>query len=171
MNKDNNNNTPYGNDMVDYEIEDMDSQHGYTAQGIKDLALKQFQRCQELGSKDMHPGGSRKVLINGRVEEIIVPDTMDAFCNAVKMLHITLYPKKIEKKNDMKNHWKEHEKELEAFNGFCRNIKDSNLNGNVIGDYTSEIYTRKVELNMLLLEKLSILMSLCNYFNEGVGTA
>lgn len=171
MNRDNNTSNLYGNDMIDYEIEDMDSQQGFTAQGIKELALKQFQRCQELGSKDMHPGGSRKVLINGMVEEIIVPDTMNAFCNAVKMLDITLTPKRIEKKDEMKNHWREYSRELEEFNTFCKNIKDGAMQGNVVGDYTNEVYTRKVELKMLLLEKLSILMSLCNYFNEGVAMA
>ena len=85
MNNQNSNN--FGDDVITIE----DNDHFNNAPlGIKELALRQFHECQRAGSKELNPGGIRRIMIDGRVEELVEPDTGQIFCNTVKMLEITL---------------------------------------------------------------------------------
>lgn len=164
----------------DFEIEDGDSSYRNAPMGIKELALDQFRECQKTGSKELHPGGIRKIIFNGNPQEIVEPDTGEIFCNAVKVLETTLVSHKRAKYKEMKSDWEDYENNLKKYNEMVKKFKEQidNINklplykkskynmSNMINEFERMKYFHKISLHRLLLEKLSILLSKNNYFNE-----
>jgi hypothetical protein len=162
------------------EIEDTDNWNSNPL-GIKELALRQFHDCQKAGSKELNPGGIRRIMYNGRLEELVEPDTGQIFTNHVRILQVTLkaqienkkkemqldwleYNNEVKKVKELKNKYDEHIKELISLPAYKRcKINISHL----AQQYERDIYMKEIELSFILLEKLSTLMHLHNYFNEG----
>jgi len=165
----------------DSEIKFEDGEgYSITPNGLRDLALRQFQKCQELGSKELHPEGTRKVVIDGKSQEIVVPDTLHSFCNAVDILHITLLGKLEDKKEEMEKYMKEYNLQIKEFYDWEK-TKSSHiklLEGNnspmYAGAFNSFINERDQKYLIAkkkLLMNLSLLMSMLNFFDETGGRA
>lgn len=157
------------------KIEFDDDARSSSAVGIKELALKQFQRCQELGSKELTFGGQKTIVIDGRAQTVMRPNTAQAFVNSVEMLKITLQDEINKNMKFMKSHMNEVEKKRES-NMYqykekkkflveeCR-IKKKNPN-----PYLSRLRNQKdendVQISMLLFQKMSILLGRINWLSE-----
>ena len=85
------------------EYEDGDTFTMQKELSIKDIALNQYSQCCRNMSQEMHPSGVRKVMIQGRPHEIIVPDNINIFFNSVKALGETLKPYASKYKDKMKD--------------------------------------------------------------------
>ena len=73
-------------------FEDSENFAGSDNLSIKQIVLKQLQKCVEEGSKEMSGGGYRKRIFNNEVLEIFVPNQREVFVNNVKMLWILVLP-------------------------------------------------------------------------------
>ena len=160
-------------------IEDSEQFNGSSAKGLKEIAIRQFERCQECCTKELVRGGVRKIVINGQMNEVIQPDSLSIFCNSVTALSITLEPKLKDMKKEMKTYidiylrqkqifdnW--NNKEIERLNYLARN--DTPFSNTYEDDYANynKVYdSKRLDLSFLLFKNLSILMSLCKYFDEG----
>jgi hypothetical protein len=154
-----------------------------TGVGIKEIALKQFQKCCEEGSKEMTNGGVMKRLINNEVVELAVPNQRELFINNVEMLRTILKGKINKNKELMKPFILRFDSELERIkNEF--NAKKVRLDADFSKKHVRNQYSERPAYNQLMqqyyeeyelgkvktykkmLDALSLLIDRLNYFEE-----
>ena len=104
-------------------FEDSENFAGSDNLSIKQIVLKQLQKCVEEGSKEKRGGGYRKRIFNNEVLEIFVPNQREVFVNNVKMLWILVLP--YHAKTDI---IKESKKDIDRRLEELRDTTDTELN-------------------------------------------
>lgn len=126
--------------------------------GIKEIALEQFRRCMNEGSKNFNgPDGTKQ---------------REMFINAVKSMEVILYPKILDKKNykDINLNIVENERKIsnlkKQYVDTYQRLKDNQqpINEALLKDNYErdllELYREKLVIISILLERI-------NYFCEG----
>lgn len=170
-------------DIEKIEYEDIEGGGPTQATGIKDIILRQYQRCCTEGSKEMNSGGVKKRVINGQVYEIAVPNQIEIFINSVEILKISLIPKldkdtkPIEKKIDGK--YEELDKINKSYDSQANELINSSKPNNEkwitkYRDYFNKTLATlgrgreliKVDIYRKILIDLGEIMKGLNYFEE-----
>lgn len=173
MNYQNNQQQPYQNPIVD------DESIQTQATSFKELAMRQIQCCLTACSKAMTPGSVRSVMVDGKVKEVITPDTIDEFCNSVKALEILLSPKLELKGGEIKKYLDEYSKANKKLADFEQKmfaeLREDSFNDEMkkSGQYAEKtkfverhIEQSKVDIHMKLFRALNQLAASLNYFDE-----
>src|SRR3990167_3771055 len=84
---------PQSNAHEDFIFEDAENFRSAQTQSFKDICLKQYSKCIEVGSQEMNKGGKIVREINGEAVEVVAPNTLELFKNSVEILSIILQPK------------------------------------------------------------------------------
>ena len=161
------------------EYEDGDTFTMQKELSIKDIALNQYNQCCRNMSQEMHAGGVRKVMIQGRVQEIVVQDNISIFFNSVKALGMTLKPYMEKYKDKMKDVYDELDavqkeiKELEQKQKRFSDLYDANYNNSyrekyeqMFNDVTRRLLNKRIHYYGLKVGEYSTLLSHLNYFAE-----
>lgn len=85
---------PAHSNQDEIEFEDSETFMGGSSKGAtrRDIVLGHFKRCIEAGSKEMSAGGVIKRLIDGEIQEFMVPNNRQIFKNHIMMLHMMMLP-------------------------------------------------------------------------------
>ena len=166
----------------DKQYDEIIDEEGYNASktnSIKDITMKRFSEALEAKSKEMNSGGERVIIHEGRVFKVFAPNTCEIYYNSVQALEIALYPKIREHKDkkEIKNKYDEYKQAKQDFEKWIKDkrelIEEYSQNKKLAQTATIEqqksIYQRdmkRVELANQLFEILSLLMNICNYFDE-----
>jgi len=156
--------------------------------GIKEMAMRLFNKALLEGAKEMTQGGVFERVINGEIINVAIFNQREIFINSVQMIKATLLPKI--KKSSMKKDFKDnedslkqlqikHDKSVEDLQKNYINFLDNpspNTEHKVI-EYNkklnilvNELELNKVEIHKELLNCVSNLMEELKYFEEsGAG--
>jgi len=172
----------------DMQFEDSENFSGSENLSIKQIVLKQLQKCVEEGSKEMSGGGYRTRILNGEQISIFVPNQREVFVNNVKMLWVLVLP--YYAKTDV---IKESKKSIDERLNELKNTSNAELNNKfnwVLPNSTHGVMPREiqrvkkemfltiqknannyrerktVELHHELLKAISYLLESLDYFEE-----
>jgi len=156
---------------------------GSQATSIKEIILRQYNKCVTEGSKEMNIGGVRKRVIDGQITEIAIPNQIEIFINSVKMLRLLLksYEEK-EKKligDTMKEITGKHNKLIEGHNQEIGKIakayrpqnerwvkKNYRQHNERLNNCNMSLEKEKVEIYAEYLSAMGTLLNKLNYFDD-----
>lgn len=84
-------------------IEDAENYKAAETLGIREIALRQFERCILEGSKELKKGGIQKKLLDGKEVLIEIPNQREIYINSVQQLEIILLPELVKKEKIKKD--------------------------------------------------------------------
>ena len=161
------------------EYEDGDTFSMQKELSIKDIALNQYSQCCRNMSQEMHAGGVRRVMIQGRVQEIIVQDNISIFFNSVKALGETLKPYLGKYKDKMEDVYTELDKVMEEIHDLEQKQKryselyDANYNNSyrdkyerMFNDVSRRLLDKRIKYYQLKVGEYSTVLCHLNYFAE-----
>ena len=172
-----------GDEEGGFEFEDSEGyKKGEDKLSIRQIILKQLQKCMNEGSKEMTKGGTIKKIVDGKVIEEPIPNQREVFINSVEMLVIPLlkrFRNYCNKKdsNEIKTIFKDAEsglknlkgehikvkKEILINKGKANNAMDIN---NRLGIIYNEFELEKLEIYKNFLIAISYLLDEEHYFEE-----
>ena len=178
-------------DDDDMIFDDVESYKSKTTIGIKEIALKQFQKCCNELSKEMTRGGTITRFVNGEYIQVGVPDQIQIFVNSVIALKIILQPKIVSNAIIMQGHnnifkntlfavqQQKNKRSEEHYTNFYNinskrwtNLQRMGFKERMIADLRDideEYDTNLLEVYKQFFEGLSVLMDSLNYFDEEVA--
>ena len=169
-------------DQIEYE--DMESGVSSKTTSIKEIILRQYQRCLTEGSKEMSLGGVKKRIVNGQVYEIAVPNQIEVFINSVEMLKILLgahIAKEKDKEivNKMNNHDKKSNEIRQSYDKAIDNImveykpynekwvqKNREEHNRKLTNVERSYENLRVSIYREILITIGFLLNRLNYFDE-----
>lgn len=174
-------------DVIFEDAEDSSNWRASAGKGIKEIILKQYERCILEGSKEMSHGGILKRVIDGKLHEITVPDQVEIFKNSVEMLRyaLTAHAKKHEDimnpffdnfDNKIKQAIKNSEKLKESIQNELGEISSIAIKGNptIVHQFNRQLAEvdrncekEIIEAYKILFRGISVLLNELNYFDEG----
>ncbi len=171
-----------------FEFEDSESyKKGEDKLSVRQIILKQLQKCMTEGSKEMTRGGTVKKIMDGRLIEESIPNQRELFINSVEMLKIPLlkrFQSYISKKddNEIKKLFESTESKLKELKEEHSKIRKdiiysknkpahSEAVNNKLGLIYNEFEIEKVEIYKQLLIAITYLLDEEHYFEEESATA
>lgn len=175
--------------MSDKIFEGMEGYSGGNSEGlsIKEIALRQFQRCVAHGSMERTRGGVINRVVEGKAVEIGVPDQIQIFINNVRMMRLILAPEIKKRKVFIEPFLKEFEirieKASEEVDLFIKEQMATIRLGPIMDQDERKERLQNFKLQIMrearnladekewlayeyLLETLSMLLSQMNYYEE-----
>lgn len=176
-----------GNVADDIEFEDIESIPSQSGGGFKQIALDQFRKCCNEGSKEMTLGGVMLRYVQGQAVEMSVPNQVEIYINSVEMLRILLQPKLTKETAISKNIDKHYDELVSAAKerdnnkmiisqDFTKRPDDwqkkhaEQFNGKLLAEDRAFESFQILKLRKIL-EQLSILLDKLKYFEEGKVSA
>lgn len=171
-------------------IEVEDDEHSTTSNGegltIREIILRQYQRCITEGSKEMSEGGIIQRFVNGQVIEVPSPNQQEIFTSSVMGLLTLVIPFAKDRGNNLAQEY--FEREAMIMNSYKELKAQIFEEGNGNHDYmhkkqrimaqnnmrlrtlNQRLATAKIKNTWSLLIKISMLLHKINYMAEAQGT-
>lgn len=164
------------NDSMNFE--DAENYRGSNESlSIRELVLRQFQRCIFEGGKEINLSGYVQRFVNGQLMELPVPDQAEIFIENVLMLRMIMIPHASKKTLNSIDEYEQREQEILAIFNKERNQLQQRraqpFGKKMYGDTNSRIRDLNAQLTMnrvrnarRLLESLSYQLKEMNYYSE-----
>jgi len=168
---------------LDYQFEDSEAYRSWSDKlTIKQIVMKQLQKCMDEGSKEMDKGGKRITIIDGVPYEIMIPNQREIVINSIEMLRILVAPIIKKNKEVIDEQLKKFEDDLIILINTVKE-EEEKLKGELDKKDNKEAYIKNYNRrlsdieNSFLMEKvilykeklltaISFLLNYINYFEE-----